>query len=385
VYAPVLKRLAGFGFVVAAYESCQDSHDNNNICDGGRASYLEVLKIIDHFFTNADELQVDVLKAVSVAGHSTGARVALMVAAVADSPTYANFIHMPPKYESAAAKVGAGVSFNPDPMYADNLNPSVKGFVGAISKTPFLIFTGTEDDLEDSHSAWLNFQMVSARHKAFVDIEGATHDTVVSVQDYAAVSYAAMWAQAFVLGNETAKALLYGTETQSMRRVLSWAGAGGKNVGNGSIGFLLCGAPDEVWPSTDAARCEGAHLCGSGPGELCCSMEHHGYAGLGCDGCDNSQAMQCSRGTCKACGEPGLPPCSPWANLGVTFFFCMLYPLNGCRNNVFLRILLLIFLGVAAIVVGGMYCRHTVVSRRLAARKGVMRGLADEFAELANF
>merc|ERR1712070_359 len=89
--------LASFGFYLSAYQTCPNSGSGifAGDCAEGRSSYLEVLKTIRWFSetpTYPSEIQAraDVTLPVTVIGHSTGARVSLMVAGVADSESYCN-------------------------------------------------------------------------------------------------------------------------------------------------------------------------------------------------------------------------------------------------------------------------------------------------------
>jgi len=227
--------------------------------------------------------------------------------------------------------VGAAVAINPDEMYKDNINPDVSGFVGAVSKTPTLIFTGSKDDVEATGSAWLDFQMLAVKTKAFVDLTDNTHN---DPEHNDAVAYAALWAQAFALKNSTAENLIYGDEAAAMRNVLSWSKPGERNTGYGEIGLLLCKDAGDSYPPEYVGECSGeARMCGLKDGSTCCGCSVGKDFSIGGDGCSSSPSnwMECKGasdiqpGTCQACGKEGQIPCETHtpANIGS----------DGCYND----------------------------------------------------
>jgi hypothetical protein len=262
LYEALMRQVASFGFVVAAYRSCFLSSFEFG-CDKGRASFMEILKIIKYFyFENLHAAPVDASKWVTISGHSTGARAALMAASVKDSPTYLDntkYVEELSRLRAAAAVIGAVVAVNPDPMYLEDRNPDVPRFKGAV-QAPTLVMTGSGDTLEPDGAAWWDFEMVAARSKAYLDIDEEWHTGVLF--DHKAGPWVALWGQAFALGNETALALLYGDGPASMRRVLPLSHPGDVNTGNSIVSLLLCRSSEGHhqlygdWPHAYAAWCK---------------------------------------------------------------------------------------------------------------------------------
>ena len=123
-YTPLLKELASFGFVVAAYESCPiDSH-----CYNGESQFIEAIKTMRFFVDNPAAVPaapVNLSLPFSVSGHSTGARAALMLAAAADDPAYlanmsgtaAGIPRLNASDRAILGRIASVVGDHPDPMY----------------------------------------------------------------------------------------------------------------------------------------------------------------------------------------------------------------------------------------------------------------------------
>merc|ERR1712178_163878 len=164
-------------------------------------------------------------------------------------------------------------------------------------------------------SAWIDFQMLGVKTKAFVDLSHMDHN---GPEHSNAVAYGALWAQAFALSNETAKALVYGNGSMAMRNVLEWSKPGERNTGYGQIGLLLCD-PSDSYPPEHATECSRhARMCGTENQAICCGSSV-GTFNIGSDGCSSADAqwMECKNdddvqpGTCQACGKDGQPRCVP--------------------------------------------------------------------------
>ena len=81
-YGKLLRKIADEGLCVAAPYSCA----LDTSCNDGSTRYLEVLKTLDYFDTNKPAgFPIDYSKPYTVAGHSTGGRVALMIAGLIDT------------------------------------------------------------------------------------------------------------------------------------------------------------------------------------------------------------------------------------------------------------------------------------------------------------
>jgi len=274
LYTSLMKQIASFGFVVVAYRSCLFSLPGLGVseCIGGQASFLEALKLIHAFSENPDldpeAAPVDMTQQVTISGHSTGGRVAFMVAAVKDSPTYlqgTQFAEQLDKNDGAlrkaADKVGAAIALHPDPMDDPGFNPDVPGFHGAIHSTPTFVVISVNDVLLPTDCSWKDFLAVMPPNKIYVDVVAKWQVPFFGGHFepnfyHGSGPFVALFGQAFSQGNATAKELLYGDCPRCMRNVLPFARPSQRNTGNGDVGLLLCGeSGGSTWPMEHAAYC----------------------------------------------------------------------------------------------------------------------------------
>jgi pimeloyl-ACP methyl ester carboxylesterase len=171
-YSKLIGKMVNEGFCVAAPYSCAlDLH-----CDNGQTSYLEVLKTLVHFDEHSmDFPMIDQDLGFSVAGHSTGGRVALMLAALKDTmDDEVPYLSTVPQGEGLTTsmkfvlrKINAFTGDHSDPMSDPKLNPDIPNW--KITKTPAFLITGSKDTLEPEKSSWENFSSVSSPTKIFVN------------------------------------------------------------------------------------------------------------------------------------------------------------------------------------------------------------------------
>ena len=215
-YTSLLKELASFGFVVAAYKSCPiDSHCPPN----GESQFLEAIKTIRFFEEHPAAAPVDFSQRYSASGHSTGARAVLMLAAARDNPSYLNgstaSIRLTASDRKIMEKVACVIGDHTDPMADAKQDPDIPRF--RVTRTPTMLITGTLDVRpigEPANSSWVDFRMLDAPPlpanpaKVFLNIQGASH--LQPVLGHPAVPYLAAFAQFHALGNVTAGAMIYG-------------------------------------------------------------------------------------------------------------------------------------------------------------------------------
>jgi len=253
MYKPHLQELASFGFVVVAFASCPIDH----VCHNGQSYIVEALKTIAYLEENhpIDDVPIDLNLPYSASGHSTGGRTVLMLAAARDSVEYLqspdiDFIDLTARDRRILNKIVAVVGDHPDPMYESFYNPDVSHY--NITQTPTMIITGTRDMFpvgERVYSAWGNFVfMPRLTNRVFLNIEGATHNG--PILSHTETKYVAYFSQFHVMGNETAGAMIYGSDDAVEGSLMNlWkrgelvASAGARNNGGarGEVGFLACG------------------------------------------------------------------------------------------------------------------------------------------------
>ena len=159
--------------VVAAWASC----DADSTCDNGEASFLEAVKTLQFLEQHPRTAPIDFSLGYSASGHSTGARVVLMLAAIVDSPAYlATTKYAPaltPGVRASLSKIRAVVADHADPMYDQTQKPDLDNW--NVTKMPVMIVTGTEDYLEPELSGWRDFKLLRTKDKVYVNIANATH------------------------------------------------------------------------------------------------------------------------------------------------------------------------------------------------------------------
>jgi len=173
-YDSLAQQIASFGFVVVAYESCWF----DSSCDNGETSWLEVIKTLQYLEANPKDLpQVDWSFQTSVSGHSTGARVALMLAALRDTESYLSTTKfgslVTPAVRATIRKIGAVIADHPDPMLDQKQNPDVQNW--NVTDTPVMVITGSRDLIEPAHAAWQDFVRMCTPDKLYLNIVNGTH------------------------------------------------------------------------------------------------------------------------------------------------------------------------------------------------------------------
>ena len=183
-YDGLFNAMAAEGVCVVAPYSCPFDY----FCSNGETSYLEVLKSLAYIEKNKDSLVTkypfDLEAPYVVGGHSTGARVALMIGALIDSyesptvpPLYLRYSNhgqgLTPELYNILPKIKAVVGDHPDPMSDPKQNPDIENY--KIDKTPVFIITGTEDTLEPKGSGWLDFLEITSPTRIFVDVNKRGH------------------------------------------------------------------------------------------------------------------------------------------------------------------------------------------------------------------
>ena len=248
-YDPLIKDIVSQGFVVSMYLSCSA----DQFCNNGQTSFLEVLKSMSYLENySSDSWWNDIIDfnlGYTASGHSTGARVVLQLAALKDNPTkylmgQPDIVsQITPEQRVGIQKFKAFIADHPDPMYDGSMNPDVTNF--KVTSTPILIITGSKDIIEPELSAWKDFTMITSPSKVYIDIDGARH--VSPIFSHTEGPYIGYFSQCFIdpdsdigkIGCEN----IYGKKgsPDSMRNVLSITPIGGRNTGNGKVGYLGCG------------------------------------------------------------------------------------------------------------------------------------------------
>jgi hypothetical protein len=270
LYGDLQQRLAGHGFVVPAYLSCW----LDTVCKNGQKSFLEALKTFQFFEHHPNKtIPIDFSLPYTVIGHSTGARVALMLAALKDTMT-ANgtsaYLHNVSAvgdvstFSQTLRKIKAVIAYHPDAMYKESLNPDIGNF--NVTQTPVMIMTGSEDTFwEPKGSAWKDFQMLQVSNKVFVNLFGAPHYDLDLVKRDA--PFMAYFAQKWSLGNTTAGRIVCGHTSDSLQNMVR-AKNGGTDIGdpnNGGAGenfqkvaFLCCTGHGTAVPEQHSKYCSTA-------------------------------------------------------------------------------------------------------------------------------
>ena len=242
-YDALQSQIASYNFVVAEYLSCAVDQECS-WAHNGMASFVEVLKLTTYLEDNAKDWsdRLDLSKNYSVSGHSTGARVVLMLAALKDTPAYMSNIPaisglITPAMRASVAKIGSVVSDHPDMMYLPKYNGDIAHY--NITKTPTLILTGSKDtSIEAPGSAWRDFKLIQGHTKAFFDLKGADHSE--PVEGHRGGPFIAKWSQLFALGDESAATVFYSNGTDSISSILPASGAGDANTGDQKVGYVAC-------------------------------------------------------------------------------------------------------------------------------------------------
>ena len=252
-YNRILEQIAARGFVVAAYLGCAI----DSFCNNGEASFLEMFKTVAALKNSSEwSSRIDWKSLYSMSGHSTGARSVLQVAALRDSPQYMSASplakYLTPAVRAEIAHVGAVVSNHPDDMLDASLNPDCNDF--AISKTPMLIITGSNDRIEPTGSAWGDFEKISSPDRVYVDVRGADHSE--PIESHRLGNFTALFSRLFALDDESAAQFIFGSGVGSIRSSIPIAASGERNVGvNGTSGFVAC-STSKAYPNTPPSfRC----------------------------------------------------------------------------------------------------------------------------------
>jgi hypothetical protein len=261
VYEPLLRQIASGGFFVVAWASC--SMDSS--CENGEASFLEALKTIQYLEATTTHIpELDLTKPYSASGHSTGARVVLMLAAIIDTPAYLHntkyAAELTPAARKSLSRIKAVVADHADPMYDLKQNPDFSHF--NITQTPVMIVTGTRDHIEPVSSGWEDFMLLQTSDKVFLNIANATH--LQPMEGHLEGPYLTYFVQYFALGQARAGEMLYGSVSGSILARLAAhdgfaAEAGARNTGNGEVGFVACGGTGTV-PAKFIQYCAGSTL-----------------------------------------------------------------------------------------------------------------------------
>jgi hypothetical protein len=255
-YQGLQKQIAGYGFVVVAWASCSA----DVFCDNGEGSFLEAIKTIQFFEAeqNRKLTPIDFDSAYSASGHSTGARVVLMLAAIIDTPAYLSgtkyAANLTDEVRASLSKIRAVVADHPDPMSDDTQYPDLSHF--NITKTPVMIITGTNDRIEPLLSGWDNFKLLQTPNKVFMNIANATH--LQPIEAHKEGPYLSFFSQYFALANITAAGMIYGDGPGSLlarSHEHFTAQPGERNTGDGKVGFVACGAGHPAVPASSASYC----------------------------------------------------------------------------------------------------------------------------------
>jgi len=187
-YAEAFEIMASYGFCVIAYRSCLD--DGN--CDDGRADFTQMLQMLVYLdgMKPSDDLPINMSLPISAAGHSTGGREMLMLAALQNKePGYLlntpEYKLLTPELKAMLPRIKAFCASHPDEMYADTNawsgeidNPDPGHF--RITDSPVFVWTGSQDDwIEPSNSSWRNFaDYFETPERVFIDVRGEGHMSI---------------------------------------------------------------------------------------------------------------------------------------------------------------------------------------------------------------
>ena len=126
----------------------------------------------------------------TMAGHSTGGRVALMLAALKDTlDEEIPYLSTVPQGEgitdemrAVVRKIAAVVGDHEDPMNDETQNPDVAHW--KITQTPTYVITGTHDHpyfeyifeyAEPARSSWINFSHIESPTRIFINRKNKSH------------------------------------------------------------------------------------------------------------------------------------------------------------------------------------------------------------------
>lgn len=252
-YEKLQEQIASFGFVVPAYLPCYLS----GWCDDGNDSILIALMVLGFFEQNPGVAPVNLLQPYSVSGHSTGGRIAGMLASLRDSPSYLAGTKLAsritPSMRVSLSKILAVIASHPDPYYnlpGGQVPFDVQHF--NVTKMPVLIITGSADDVEPDRSGWKDFRLLRTPDKVFINIRDASHIQVFSTHEEG--PFIAYFAQYFAMGNASAGKMIYGSGVGSLQH-LPLAQPGDKNNGDDDIAFLACRQNGTAVPEKHVQYC----------------------------------------------------------------------------------------------------------------------------------
>ena len=96
--------------------------------------------------------------------------------------------------------------------------------------------------------------MLRTPDRVFVDVHSAVHSE--PVLGHRGGPFIAYFSQAFALGNESAKGLIYGASPAALSQAGFIAAAGEPNTGEGRVGFLACRRDGPAVPSRYVDLCD---------------------------------------------------------------------------------------------------------------------------------
>jgi len=252
-YDSLQEQIASYGFVVAAFASCWF----DSACDQGESQWLETVKTIQYLEENNTVgaiSSIDFSKPFSVSGHSTGARDALMLAAIRDTPAYLASdpklsALLTPAVRAIIDRIQCVVADHPDPMLGPRSarqNPDIPHW--NVTSTPVMVVTGSFDYIEPRLSAWLDFASMSTPNKLYLNIRRATHMYARSpIIGHPEGPWIAHYLRYYLLGDRESAGLLFGNQTKSLQNTpgLVETNKSARNQGQTEVGFLACrqGAP----------------------------------------------------------------------------------------------------------------------------------------------
>ena len=295
-YDGLQEQLAGFGFVVAGYLSCSSDDD----CDNGESSFLEALKTVEYLEQNSAVVPVNLSSPYTVSGHSTGARVAMMLAAMRDSPKYLNQTKygkaISDSMRSSIAKMVAFVGDHTDPMYSglyqnqwQTVNPDLLNY--NISKSAVFLITGSKDMTEPEDSSWHNFQMIRTQDKIHLNIKGDNHMEVS--KGHHEGPWIAYFCRCHALGDIAARDKIYGTQPDALVNYNRTAPSGAYNNGKADVSFLACSSESLTVPKKLSGHCSPSSLLWTYHAGVNC------YDGAGGKEIDRDSYGQMSVADCK--------------------------------------------------------------------------------------
>ena len=206
----------------------------------------------------------------SVAGHSTGARVALMLAAIRDDPTYMDNTKyaalLTPHLRETVSKIGVAIGDHPDPMMrnADKGGPPHWG--RSVSHMPVMIVTGSRDYIEPSGSGWRDFSLMTTRDKLFLNIINGTHMFDRSpLEGHPEGPWMARYLRYYLLQDQRSAQYLFGDGTDSLVHASGLIDTTDRdrNQGQSFVGFLACRSGEVGVPAAAARYCNASAAAGS--------------------------------------------------------------------------------------------------------------------------